>query len=145
MTGILFGGALFVGIFGGTFIESISTPVVYAREPEEQIIQVAVKIDWTPERIDKEIVSQAEAYGVSADVMRKVIQCESMGSTTIQSYHRRPDGSREQSFGLAQIYLPAHPHITREQATEPAFAIDFMAREMSEGNAWKWSCWKQMQ
>jgi len=119
-------------------------PEVAHAEEEPKTILLQVKVNWTPERIDQEIETRAAEYGVSAPVMKKVIECESTGSTTIQSYHRRPDGSREQSYGLAQIFLPAHPEVTKEQAIDPAFAIRFMAEEFSKGNAWKWTCWKRL-
>ncbi len=147
MKRILTGGALIIGFIGGStsFIESIAvpTPIVYAREAEEpQEVQIEVKVDWSPERIDQEIVNQAERYGVSADVMRTVIDCESSGSTTIQSHHRRPDGTREQSFGLSQIHLPDHPTVSYEEAIDPEFAIDFMAKAMASGDAWMWTCYR---
>lgn len=54
-----------------------------------------------------------------ADVIAKTIYCESMW----QSVQSAIPG--EQSFGLAQIHLPSHPHITKEQAMDAYFAIDF--------------------
>lgn len=142
----LIGGAVLIAFFGGTtLIKSIEQePIVYIRtaEAKEVEVQIEAVIDWTPARIDQEIVTQAKAYGVSAEVMRKVIACESMGSTTIQSYHRRPDGTREQSFGLVQIHLPDWPEVTRDQAIDPKFAIDFLASHLAEGQGNLWSCYR---
>lgn len=69
--------------------------------------------------------------------MTNVIFCES-------SNNPKAIGDGGTSFGLSQIHLPAHPHITKEQAFKPEYAIEFMAKEMSKGNAWKWSCWKKL-
>lgn len=49
-----------------------------------------------------------------------------------------PAGSREQSFGVAQIHLPDHPKITKAQATDPDFAVEFMAKQFAKGNARMW-------
>lgn len=122
-------------------------PLVYAsevqkEEPREVLIEV--KIDWTRDRIRKEVDEVALKYNVSSDKMWATILCESGASTTIQSRHKRPDGSREQSYGVAQIYLPAHTQITKEQAQDPRFAIDFMAKNFAEGNAHLWSCYNKL-
>jgi hypothetical protein len=141
--------SVFLGILSGLLIDTaqrtMGAPLVYVAEAEEiapREVLIEVKIDWTKERIRKEVDDVAQKYGVSADDMWRTIQCESMGSTTIQSHWRRPDGSREQSYGLAQIYLPAHPHVTKEQAQDPQFAIDFMAKHFAQGRQGMWSCWK---
>lgn len=140
-----------IGILGGILIDVYSSippaMVVYAQEPEApRIIQIETRINWTPERIQQEIEEQAAAYGRSARYMAAVIDCESMGSTTIQSGHTYGftnikkgiyKGDREQSFGLAQIHLPDHPGVTREQAEDPAFAINFMAKNLGKV---KWYC-----
>jgi hypothetical protein len=140
------GASLCIGILGGilihTWLTAHPTKVVYAAEPEQpRVVQIEVVIDWTKDRINKEIEDVAVKYGVSASEMKRVIKCESQGSTTIQSRHRRPDGSRERSFGLVQIYLPAHPDVTYEQAVNPKFAIDFMAKNFKEGRQRMWSCY----
>jgi hypothetical protein len=81
--------------------------------------------------------------------MAGIIACESGWSTDIRSNHRYhagnvPKGYKvgdyEQSYGLVQIHLPAHPHITKEQATDPEFAIDFLARNVAKGKANMWTC-----
>jgi len=83
--------------------------------------------------------------------MAGIISCESQWSTAIQSNHRYHEGNtpkgynvgtREQSYGLVQIHLPAHPSITKEQATDPEFAVDFLAKNIAAGRASMWSCYK---
>ena len=68
------------------------------------------------------------------DEIAVVINCESEWI---------PDavGDDGQSFGLAQINIPAHPNITPAQAKDPEFAIDFITSEFKVGNEWKWTCW----
>lgn len=51
-------------------------------------------------------------------------------------------GDHGTSFGLVQIHLPAHPHITQTQALNPEFALNFIVDEFIAGNEWKWTCWR---
>lgn len=41
----------------------------------------------------------------------------------------------EESYGLAQIHLPSHPNISREQAMDAYFALDFLVENWA-GVAW---------
>ena len=137
--------AIFLGVLAGQLIDvaerTLGAPIVYAQAEEApRVILIEAEIEWTPERIEKEIDEQAEKYGVSASEMKRVIKCESMGSTTIQSRHIRKDGTREQSFGLVQIHLPAHPTVTKEQAIDPQFAVEWMAKNFAEKRQKMWSC-----
>ena len=85
--------------------------------------------------------------------MSGIISCESGWSTDIQSNHRytatnapkgyKP-GDREQSYGLVQIHLPAHPHISKEQAKDPEFAIEFLAKNVAKGKQGMWTCARQI-
>lgn len=81
--------------------------------------------------------------------MLSVIACESGFDTTLQSHHNYTPtnvpkgykvGDREQSYGLVQIHLPAHPTITKEQAQNPEFAVDFMAKNFKR-NPGMWTCY----
>lgn len=51
-------------------------------------------------------------------------------------------GIREESYGLAQINLPSHTNITKEQAKDPVFAIKFMASEFALGHCTQWTGWR---
>ncbi len=94
----------------------------------------------------------SKEYNVSATRMMAVLSCENRDfNPSLQSslkYTRThkdwgvKKGQREQSFGVAQIHLPAHPNITYEQATDPNFSIEFMAKEFQSGHANAWSCYK---
>lgn len=141
----LIGFVLIAGIVLGVAIDSynLSHPETFeshfvyeAKAEEPEVVQLTTKIDWTPERIDTEIEEQAAKYGKSADYMRAIIKCESHGSTTIQSHHVK-NGVREKSYGLSQIHLPSHPTVTREEAIDPEFAINFLAKNLGKV---KWSC-----
>lgn len=68
--------------------------------------------------------------------MRTTISCES-------GWNPGAVGDGGTSFGLVQIHLPAHPHITEAEAHDPVYALTFMADEFVRGNEWKWTCWKR--
>lgn len=81
--------------------------------------------------------------------MSTIISCESQWGTEVQSEHRYHEGNvpkgykvgdREQSFGLVQIHLPAHPDISKKQAVNPQFAIQFLAKNIKDGHIGMWSC-----
>lgn len=142
----IIGVAICTGILTGIGINSYTianphtfeTHFVYEAEAEEpQVVQIAVKVDWTESRIEREIEKQAQKYGRDPEYMKAIIQCESMGSTTIQSYHHHANGKREESYGLSQIHLPSHPYVTKEQALDPEFSIEFMAKNLGKV---KWYC-----
>lgn len=108
------------------YAETLDTAIQY--HPEVPVI---------PETIAGKISFYAERHGVSSSTIYAVIKCES-------TFNPNAIGDGGTSFGLSQIHLPAHPNITIEQAFDPDFAIEFMAKEMSIGNAWKWTCWKKL-
>lgn len=89
-----------------------------------------------PEEYKMMIQSYAEKYNKAgqnlASDMEFIIRCES----NFDRYALNPNG--EFSVGLSQINLKAHTNITREQAENPDFAIEFMAKNLSEG---KYSMW----
>ena len=76
--------------------------------------------------------------------MHAVVNCESEYQVDVQSKYIRPDGTREKSFGLSQIYLPAHPDVSYEEAINPDFALNFMAEKFSQGKHSLWSCYKTL-
>lgn len=86
-----------------------------------------------------ELVALAKAkafkYQVSYQVMAKIVRCESGWRTDAHN----PNG--EDSWGLVQINLRAHKDIAKEQATDPDFALDFLAKNLSKGHGKLWTCY----
>lgn len=99
-----------------------------ADAPRGQIMPVA-----TTSEINSIIDRQAWVNGVSAARMHQLIRCES-------SKNQNAVGDEGRSFGLVQIFLPAHPEISQEEALNPEFAIRYLAREMKKGNISQWTC-----
>lgn len=106
-------------------------------------------IDWTKERIEQEIKTASDKYGVSYEKMYNTIKCESGFDIDIQSYHTLSYG-REQSFGIAQFHIPSRNRtadgtvITKEMALDPVIALDAMAYHFSQGNAKAWTCYRKL-
>lgn len=103
---------------------------------------VVVKpITYTKSELIQKVYNYAEDYNVSPKLMVSIINCENTDwDTTLQSRFVKK-GVQEKSYGLAQINLPAHPDIALEQATDPDFALDFMASNIAKGKANMWSCY----
>ena len=104
-----------------------TTDITYIRNTEllENIPQ---------ETITQKIERYEKKYEIPEGHILALVECETAGtaSTTIQSYARYPDGSREDSWGLGQIHLPAWPEITVAQATDPDFALTFIGDHWEE-------------
>lgn len=77
--------------------------------------------------------SYAKKYGVSASWMWSIVFCESGGN-------RYAIGDSGRSFGLVQIFMPAHPNITKTQAFDPNFALNYIASNLAAGRASMWTC-----
>ena len=81
------------------------------------------------------ITAYAIHYGTPAQPLIDTLDCES-------GLHSDRVGDHGTSYGVAQIHLPAHPDISKKQALDPLFSIDFAAKEFAAGNQSMWSCWK---
>ena len=113
--------------------------------PIKQIVTKGQKLTVeVPESYKMMIDSYAQKYSVEwqnlASDMTFIIKCES----GFNRYAVNHNG--EFSVGLSQINLNAHTNITREQAEDPDFAIDFMAKNLSQGkyNMW-YNCSRKLQ
>lgn len=51
-------------------------------------------------------------------------------------------GKREDSHGLSQIHLPSHPDVSKAEAQDPSFSVEFMAQQFSKGNQSIWTGWR---
>lgn len=87
--------------------------------------------------IDQLIDEKSAEYNVSASLMRKIIHCESSGNPNAV-------GDGGYSFGLVQIHSPSWPDITQEQAVDPEFAINFLAKKLSEDKGHLWTCYRMI-
>lgn len=108
------------------------------------------KQEWNEENIKLLIRTKAKEYGVSAERMEKTIECESQFIPDVQSFHIRHDGTREESYGLVQFFIPAGNKtqsgetITEEMAKNPVIAVETMAWYFSLGKQNLWTCYRML-
>ena len=88
------------------------------------------------EDIKSMISLYADRYHVSSQVLTKIVECESSFNTDATNSNQW-----EFSRGLVQINLLTHPEVTEEQATNPSFALDFLAKNVAKGKGKMWSCY----
>ena len=82
------------------------------------------------------IEKEAPKYGVSPAKVIKVVDCETGGT-----WNPEIVGDQGRSYGLSQIFLPGHPKITKEMATSPRYALDYIIQNWNKD---KWTCQKYL-
>lgn len=133
--------------FGLALVFCILIPKASAQAPHivYSVSDMALEAPKQAVEVVLESRSDIEAYarqksgeaGVNADLVLKTIQCESQ-------YNPEAVGDQGRSFGLAQIFLPAHPDVTKEQALDPKFAVDFMVNNFADGKGALWTCYRML-
>jgi hypothetical protein len=116
----------------------VNTPIEVAveRPVVRQVKRIYVAPTPTPQQI--ELINKiADEYNVSAEVMTKVIACES-------GFNERALGDGGYSRGLVQIHKKYHPNVTDEMAYDPEFAITFLAEKLSQNDGHLWTCYRQL-
>src|SRR6185503_5706522 len=93
----------------------------------------------TPEQIKSFIAEILERHRLPESYLG-IPSCES-GFVPQQSWHLMKDGTREPSFGVWQINLPAHPDITKEQAMDVVWSTEWSIKQLKQGKAKIWSCY----
>jgi len=109
-----------VGIVGGILLDVLHTPSIVEEVHAAETVEVAPKevrievvIDWTAERIEKEI---REVFHEMPNTAVATFICESGGGVLkaeVQSGHILSYG-REQSFGPLQIHAPDHEQTAKK-------------------------------
>lgn len=97
---------------------------------------------WTKPELLELTGFYAQKYGVSKSLMIRIINCEDGSWNPKARSGIIKNGVEEPSFGLVQIHLPSHPDVSLAQATDPHFALNFLAFHLSKGHARMWSCYR---
>lgn len=92
--------------------------------------EVEIRIPTRIELLKDEIYAVAKMYGISGYQMERTIECESRFNNVQSTAYQ--NGVREDSWGLAQIHLPSWPMVTRDQAMDEHFAIEWMAKHWNK-------------
>lgn len=113
------------------FLATSSLPV---NQPYVQFMSndVALMLPVSASTTEALIEFDAAFYNVSPALMRGIVKRES-------GFNQYAVGDHGTSIGLVQIHLPAHEDISRAQAENPVFAINFLAEQLSKGNCKIWS------
>lgn len=117
----------------------LATPVHGLQEfTTVQVAEANEQVEWTQEMLESLADERADYYKVSRSVVRAVIACES-------TWDRYAVGDGGHSHGLVQIFMPVwEDEVTIEQAQNPYWAIDFLAKQISLGNGDLWTCYKKI-
>lgn len=102
-------------------------------------ITVQAPAPVAPPSIEDIASTTAREYGINLTHFDAVIACESGWDPSIESSY-----PGENSWGIAQINLDAHPEITKAEALDPSWSLRWMAKEWASGNADLWSCWRDL-
>jgi len=113
-----------LSIIAVSYFGFVPTETVIEIKAEEKIEKVyALNYRLSKEEV-VEIISRY-ATGTKAYEMERTIWCESKYYNSQSSVVK--NGVREDSWGIAQIHLPSHPTVSKEQTLDPEFAIKFMS------------------
>lgn len=97
--------------------------------------------------IDGLISQSAQEYGLNRLHFYATLDCESDGFRDIGIQSLIPDSNgpngHENSWGIAQIDLDYHPDISKNEAIDPSFAIDYAAHMFANGQAEQFHCWQK--
>lgn len=93
--------------------------------------------EFSKEELQAMAMADATAYHLSIPHFLATIGCES-------HWDSQAIGDHGQSYGIVQIYLPAHKDITGAEALDPIFALNWAAEEWSEGRAYEWTCEREL-
>lgn len=83
------------------------------------------------ETIEQKIVRYADLYGIASSSLYNLVECES-------KFNSLADNGEDR--GIVQINRKHHPEITDEQAFDPDWALNWAAKEISEGRGYQWVC-----
>lgn len=122
-------------LMGTSFLATLLSPsVLIVSGPPALILE-------TKPQMEQYLKKYAGEKKVPYQVVHDIITCESNWDADVQS-HFVYKGVREESHGLVQINLPSHQDVTKAQANNPKFAIEFLVDNYAKGNADMWSCYK---
>lgn len=97
---------------------------------------------YSEQQIAELVSVYSTKYGVNSTKVLETIRCESRFKNVQSGIIS--NGVRENSWGVVQIHLNSHPTISKQQALQPEFALEWMVKEFSIGHASKWSCYKKL-
>jgi hypothetical protein len=115
------------------FLLSFFGHTTYAQEAPAIPIPITIS-STSPLFVRLKIKAYADFYDVSEDTMNSIIKAESAYNPKA-----RNTTSKEDSVGIAQINLKAHKSVTKEQAEDVDFSLEFLAKNLANNNCRIWT------
>ena len=152
----LIAGLMCVPMF--LFPQSLTYTAVASEAPVVQEISVSGSPEMAPRTqgttVKETVAIYAQKHEIDPEKYYALISCENHDlDPNLQSNlkYKFSDpkrgivkGAREESYGLLQIHKPDFPEITFEQMTSVDWSLDWGAKEIKEGRAWRWkTCGKR--
>lgn len=97
---------------------------------------------YSEQQIAELVSVYSTKYGVNSTKVLETVRCESRFKNVQSGIVSQ--GIREDSWGIVQIHLPSHPEISKQQALNPEFALEWMVKQFSLGYAKQWSCYRSL-
>ena len=108
-------------------------------------VEAPIKAETASSSIKQLIVDRGQVRGLSEAKIGQIlatVECESH-YRNIQSQIVK-DGIQEDSWGIVQIHLPSWNNITKEQALDIEFAVDFIVEKFYISEEHLWSCYRKL-
>lgn len=128
-------------------LSSLSTVHYVAEHAEARTVEVEKVEPKANKEIVEDLVDKYSAkYGVSKTAMLRTLKNENNTFEFCRQSDMKykagnrwgfPAGTREKSYGVAQIHLPDNK-VTKEQACDPEFSVEFMAKHFAMGKQRMW-------
>jgi hypothetical protein len=127
----------------GLLVAAATTSPIALNSPTSPVEASSVEtcVPMPKEQIYAKIVHYSALYGVSEGMMDYIVKNESSYRNCIDGDHFMPSPS----VGLTQISLHYWPDITREQAEDVDFSLDFLASKLSDGKCRLWTTCRAFQ
>lgn len=119
----------------------IANAVTTEAKPEVELSN-ELGTTYSEQQIAELVSAYSIKYGVNATKVLETIRCESRFKNVQSSIVS--NGIREDSWGIVQIHLPSHPTISKQQALQPEFALEWMVKQFSNGKAKQWTCYRTL-
>lgn len=105
--------------------------------PTPALAQQVVPVVYSTTTAEDIITSYAIHYGIPAGPLVATLRCES-------NFNSGAVGDHGSSFGVAQIHLPAHTEISKAEALDPLWSINWAAEQFAAGHANEWTCYRNL-
>lgn len=97
-------------------------------------IAEAAPLDFTTTTLEAYAVSVAQSNHLNVHEFVSTISCESAFAWNATS--------TTDDYGIAQINLNAHPEVSKEEALDPYWSLNWAANAWKDGNERWWVCYK---